>query len=98
MVSISLIYQAAYDPFFPPNAAELDQRPHSCPSYPTGLYVGNRVFSSSMAKRQLIQILILGKNPPNHSLCLSPQEAAAAVLLTGWGYFLRARGHEDDWP
>lgn len=68
------------------------------PSYPTGLYFGNRVFSSSMAKRQLIQILILGKNPPNHSLCLSPQEAAAAVLLTGWGYFLRARGHKDDWP
>lgn len=68
------------------------------PCYPTGLYVGNRVCSSFMAKRQLIQILILGKNPPNHSLCLSPKEVAAAVLLTGWGYFLRARGHKDDLP
>lgn len=61
------------------------------PSYPIGLYVGNRVFSSSVAKKQLVQIPILGKNPPNHSLGLSPQKAAAAALLTGWGYFLRGK-------
>lgn len=41
------------------------------PLYPTGFGIGNRVFSGSTAKRQLIQILILGKNPPNHCLYLS---------------------------
>lgn len=57
----------------PPSTAEQDEEPTAAldPLYPTGLCAGNRVFSSSMAKRQPNPILILGKNPPNHSLTLS---------------------------
>lgn len=55
------------------------------PLHPTGHGVGNTVFSTSRAKRQRLQILILGKNPPNHSLCLSPEDCGHCGLVCGQG-------------
>lgn len=55
------------------------------------------MFSNSRAKRQWIQILILGKNPPNHSLGLSPEEGRLqSALWIGWGCFLRLKGQEGE--
>lgn len=67
------------------------------PFRPTGLCIGNTVFFAERAKRQMLQIPILGKNPPNHSLSLSPEETADCGLgpHTAWGHFLQLKGQED---
>lgn len=55
------------------------------------------MFSILRAKRQRIQIPILGKNPPNHSLCLGPEEGRLPFCLRiGWGGFLKLQGQEDE--
>lgn len=55
------------------------------PLHPTGLGVGNTVFSTPRAKSQPLQLLILGKNPPNHPLGLSPEEGRRCSLVCGQG-------------
>lgn len=55
------------------------------------------MFSASRAKRQRIQILILGKNPPNRSLCLGRAEKGSLQLCLriGRGRFLTLKGQEE---